>query len=203
MSFYPVFLDLHGRTCVVVGGGPIAERKVEGLLQAGAFVTVVAPALTRELTTLARTGEIRHVARAFRPEDIAGAHLAIVAVNDSRVSAEVSAEARQRRIWLNAADEPERCDFILPAVLRRGPLAIAVASGGTSPALSRVVRDWLEAELPAELSALAAAAAAVRRGARASGRSPSPAAWRAALELEVRARLTRSLGLAGDQGAPP
>jgi siroheme synthase-like protein len=200
---YPVFLELRGRACVVVGGGAIAERKVAGLRKAGALVTVVAPSLTRGLATLARTGRIRHVARAFRPDDLADAHLAVAAVNDRQVSAEISAEARQRRVWLNAADEPERCDFILPAVLRRGPLTIAVASGGTSPALSRVVRDWLEAELPADLSLLAAATASVRRRLRASGRSPAPAAWRAALELEIRTRLTRSLEMAGDQGGPP
>jgi len=194
MGFYPVFVDLRGRPCVVVGGGSIAERKVRGLRDAGAVVTVVAPHLTPALAALAETAEIRHLARAYRSGDIAGAHLAIVAVDDPTLSARVLMEARRRRIWLNAADDPERCDFILPAVLRRGPLAIAVGTGGESPALSRVVRDWLDAELPGELAALASAAAAVRRQVRAAHRAPSPAAWRTALEREIAARLTRSLG---------
>jgi siroheme synthase-like protein len=203
MAFYPIFLGLSGRQCAVVGGGAIAERKVQGLRAAGAAVTVVAPHLTRGLQALAARGQIRHIARSFRARDLAGAYLAIVAVNDSRVTAEVSVAARKRQIWLNAADDPARCDFILPAVLRRGPLAIAVGSGGTSPALSRVVRDWLETELPAELSALASAAATVRHDLRAAGRLPSAAAWRAALEPEVRARLMRALEPAVDEGGSP
>ena len=197
MAFYPIFLDLSGRRCVVVGGGAVAERKAESLLVAGAAITLVAPQLTRGLQSLAAAGQIRHIARSFRAPDLAGAYLAIVAVNDSRVRADVSAAARKRQIWVNAADDPARCDFILPAVLRRGPLAIAVSTGGTSPALSRVVRDWLEAELPAELSALASAAATVRHDLRAAGRMPSAAAWRAALEPEIRARLLRALEHAG------
>ncbi len=187
----------------MVGGGSIAERKVKGLRAAGALVTVVAPDVTEGLKVLAAAGAIRHVRRAFRTGDLAGAYLAIVAVSDSGVSADVSAEARERQIWLNAADDPARCDFILPAVLRRGPLAIAVGTGGTSPALSAVVRDWLDAELPEELSALAAAAAAVRRDLRATGRSPGAAVWRAALQPEIRARLTRALERAVDKGGPP
>ncbi len=197
MAFYPIFLDLSGRRCVVVGGGAVAERKADSLRAAGAAITLVAPQLTRGLQSLAAAGQIRHIARSFRARDLAGAYLAIVAVNDSRVRAEVSAAARKRQIWVNAADDPARCDFILPAVLRRGPLAIAVSTGGTSPALSRVVRDWLEAELPAELSALASAAATVRHDLRAAGRMPSAAAWRAALEPEIRARLVRALEHAG------
>jgi len=203
MGFYPIFLNLSGRPCVVIGGGGIAERKVEGLRAADAAVTVVAPDLTRRLTALATAGEIRHVARGFRPGDLDGADLAMVAVSDSCLSAVVAAEARRHKIWLNAADDPVRCDFILPAVLQRGPLAIAVATGGTSPALSRAVRDWLETELPAELSALAAAAAAVRRDLRAAGRSPSAAAWCAALESEIRVRLTRAFERAVDDGGLP
>src|SRR5262245_56356963 len=119
MGFYPVFLELSGRRCAVVGGGPVAERKVESLREAGATVTVVAPELTPGLRSLASAGEIRHIARPFRARDLAGAWLAIVAVDDPRVSAEVSAAARKRQVWLNAADDTARCDFILPAMLRR------------------------------------------------------------------------------------
>ena len=194
MGFYPIFVDLDGRRSVVVGGGPIAERKVQGLRGAGATVTVVSPDLTAGLTGMVANAEISHVERRFRAGDLAGAHLAIVAVNDRRVRRAVAQEARRLRIWLNSADDPELCDFILPAVLRRGPLAIAVATGGASPALSRVVRDWLDVELPADLEELAAAAAAVRRNLRTGGRSPEPAVWREALERELRERLTGALG---------
>jgi siroheme synthase-like protein len=196
VGFYPIFVELRDRPCVVIGGGAIAERKVEGLRAAGAGVTVVAPNLTLVLRAMAEAGEIRHLARRYRAGDLAGASLALVAVQDPTVSAMVRAEARGRRIWLNAADDPERCDFILPAVLRRGSLAIAVATGGESPALSRVLRDWLEAELPADLAALASAAASVRRALRAARRAPSSAAWCTALEGEIRARLSRALAAA-------
>ncbi len=117
----------------------------------------------------------------------------MAATDDGAVNATVAEEARRRGVWLNAADDPACCDFILPAVLRRGPLTVAVSSGGESPALARVVRDWLDAELPDSLGEIAQAAASVRRELRAARRSPGAGAWRSVLETEIRERLLGAL----------
>jgi siroheme synthase-like protein len=186
MGFYPVFLELAGRPCVVVGGGPIARRKVEGLLEAGAAVTVVSPALEAGLATLAREGHLRHVARAYRPGDLAGAQLAFVATPDGAVNATVAREGRAQGVWVNAADDPERCDFILPSVLRRGALQVAVGTGGASPALARAVREELEGFLGEDYAALAEVVAEARTLLRARGRAPDAAAWRRVLDGDLR-----------------
>jgi siroheme synthase-like protein len=141
MGFYPVSLDLGGRPCVVVGGGIVAQRRVEALLDADAAVTVVSPELTPALGDLARGGRIRHVPRTYSPGDLAGAALAFAAADDATVTPALACEARERGIWVNAADDPAHCDFILPGVVRRGVLTVAVGSGGASPALTRALRE--------------------------------------------------------------
>lgn len=186
MGFYPVFLALDRRRCVVVGGGPVAERRVDGLLAAGATVTVVSPTLTAALAALAAAGRITHEPRGYRPGDLAGFDLAFAATDTGDVNGAVAAEARQHGIWVNAADDPARCTFILPALVRRGDLTVAVATGGTSPALARAIRDDLEAHLTAEYATLAEIAAEVRRELRAAGRVATAKAWRRALGPDVR-----------------
>jgi siroheme synthase-like protein len=189
MGFYPVSLDVGGRPCVVVGGGVIAHRRVEALLEAGAAVTVVSPGLTPPLEDLVRGGRIRHVARAYSPGDLAGAALALAAADDATVTPAVAREARERGIWLNAADDPTHCDFILPGVVRRGVLTVAVGSGGASPALTRALREYLDRELGDEWTALGELAATARRDLRAAGRAADAETWRRALGAEVRALL--------------
>lgn len=186
MSHYPIFLELAGRPCVVVGGGAVAERKVAALAAAGARVTVVSPTLTPALAERAQAGQIGWVSRAYRPGDLAGAQLAVVAADDPETSAAVAGEGRQRGVWVNAADEPDRCDFILPSILRRGPLTVAVATGGACPALSRVVREELESHLTEDWAGLADLAGEVRRELRGRGRAPGAGAWRSALAGDLR-----------------
>ena len=118
-AHYPVFLDLTDRPCLVVGGGPVAEGKVEGLLAAGARVTVVSPAVTARLAAWAAAGRLQHRSRAYRAGDLVGHQVAFVGTDDPGVSGAVADEGRARGIWVNAADEPARCDFILPSVIRR------------------------------------------------------------------------------------
>ena len=120
MGYYPIFLDMAGRSCVVVGGGAVAEHKVEALLQAGAHATVVSPELTSKLAALVGQGRVRHIARAYQAGDLKGYALAFVATDEHRVNANVACEGRQLGVWVNAADDPAHCDFILPSVLRRG-----------------------------------------------------------------------------------
>jgi precorrin-2 dehydrogenase/sirohydrochlorin ferrochelatase len=143
-DYFPAFLDLRDRPCLVVGGGPVGERKVGDLLRCGARVTVVSPRLTPDLATLAAAGRIAHRPRPFRRADVRGAALVIAATGVPAVDAAVAAEARRRRALVNVVDRPAECDFILPSVLRRGGLQIAVSTGGRSPALAREIRKRLE-----------------------------------------------------------
>jgi precorrin-2 dehydrogenase / sirohydrochlorin ferrochelatase len=187
MGFYPLLLELEGRRCVVVGGGPVGERKVDGLLAVGAAVTVVSPALTPALSALAAAGRITVVPREYRDGDLEGAALVFTALDDPRTTAVVAEEARRRGVWLNAADDPRYCSFILPAVVRRGPLTIAVASGGATPALTRALREHLDEALGPEWGALAELAAEARRELRARGGGADGETWRRALAADVRA----------------
>ena len=186
MGYYPVLLDLAGRRCVMIGGGIIAGRRVDGLLTAGARVTVISPRLTRTLAALAAEGRIDHEAREYRDGDLDGADLAFVATDAGEVNAAVAREARARGVWINAADDPARCTFILPALVRRGDLTVAVATGGSSPALARAIREELETYLTDDYATLAAIAAEARREVRAAGRPVTADAWRRALGPEVR-----------------
>ena len=186
MGFYPVFLELRGRRCLVVGGGGVAERRAEGLLAAGATVTVISPTLTPTLATLAAEGRIRHEPRAFEPADFDAIDLAFAATDRGEVNAALFREACARGVWVNAADDPAHCTFILPALVRRGDLTVAVSTGGTSPALARAMREELERFLTAEYAILAQIAAEARRELRAAGRVADAETWRRALGPEVR-----------------
>lgn len=162
MRLFPVFLKLAGAPCLVVGGGPVAARKVAALRRAGARVTVVAPELTEELAERKQRGEIEHIAETFRPERIEDQALVIAATGDRGVDAAVAERARARRIPVNAVDQPELCSYITPAVVDRSPLMIAITSGGAAPVLARLLRARLEALIPAAYGRLAALAGRFR-----------------------------------------
>ena len=144
MKYYPVFLQVTGRRCVVIGGGEVAQRKVASLIAAGARVTVVGPSLTAELAERARRGEIDHIERAYRAGDLAGALLAYAATDDEALHPTIAADAEAAGALLNVVDRPEWCTFIVPSVARRGDLTVAVSTGGGSPALARRVREEIE-----------------------------------------------------------
>ena len=141
MSFYPVFLNLRDRRVVVIGGGAVAEQKVVGLLEAGAGVVVVSPELTWKLEDLAATGAITLERRAYREGDLAGAFVAIAATDERGVNARVWAEAETRGIPLNAVDDLPHCSFIAPSVHRVGDIAVAISTGGKSPAFAVRLRE--------------------------------------------------------------
>jgi len=186
VAHFPVCLELAGRRCLVVGGGAVAERRIAGLLEAGAAITVIAPALTPALAALASEGRLRHEPRGYRDGDLAGFDLALAATDAGDVNAALAREGRARGVWVNAADDPANCTFILPALVRRGDLTVAVSTGGTSPALARAVREELERYLTADYATLAQIAAEARRELRAAGRAADATAWRRALGSEVR-----------------
>jgi siroheme synthase-like protein len=191
MGYYPLYLEMNRRRCVVVGGGAVAERKVEGLLAAGADVTVISPAASQSLRTLVAAGAVRHVAREYRSGDLAGFELVFVATDDATVNSAVFRDARTEDVWVNSADDPNHCDFILPAVIRRGDLTVAISSGGNSPALARTIREELESYFTQEYEQLAGLAAEARVELKKRSLSAPFETWRRALSGDVRQLLMR------------
>jgi precorrin-2 dehydrogenase len=171
---YPVYLDLRGVLVLVVGAGPVAARKVAGLAVAGARVRVVASAVSPSLD---RTLVDEVHERPFEPADLEGARLVVTATGDRDVDASVAAAATAAGLWVNAADQPADCSFILPAIARNGPLTVAVSTGGASPALARRLRDHAGRLLTDEVVALAVELAAERAAVRADGGSTEDVDW--------------------------
>ena len=147
-----MFLKLEGRTCLVVGAGNVGEPKIRSLLDAGAKVRVIAPSATDAVVEWARAGLIAWEQRTFEEPDLNGIFLTIAATASTRVNDLVFREARRRGVLCNAVDDPERCDFYYPAVVRRGQLQIAISTGGQSPALAQRLRRELETEIGEEYS---------------------------------------------------
>jgi len=145
MRYYPLFLDIFRRRCVVVGGGKVAERKIERLLACGARVEVVGKILTPALAALKVNGRIVHHETDYEEALIRGAFLVIGATDNDVVNGRIAGDARALGILVNIVDEPARCDFILPSVVERGDLSIAVSTGGKSPALAKKLRMELDA----------------------------------------------------------
>ncbi len=160
MSDYPILLQLEGRLCVVVGGGPVAVRKVRGLRAAGARVRLVASELAVPAGELP---DVEILIRPYRGGDLRGACLAFAATSDRLINAAVVQEARQMGILVDVVDMPEEGDFTLPALLRRGELTVAVATAGGSPALAALLRDRLAGQLGPEWATVLEIAAALRQ----------------------------------------
>jgi precorrin-2 dehydrogenase len=150
MSLFPMFVKLQGRRVLVVGGGSVGEAKIESLLRTAAAVRVVAPKATTRVREWARQGLIEWESREYKTADFAGIFLVIAATNSPTLHDEIYAEARSRGVLCNAVDEPERCDFYFPAVVRRGELQIAISTGGLSPALAQRLRKELEQQFGPE-----------------------------------------------------
>jgi siroheme synthase-like protein len=191
MGYYPIFVELQDRRCVVIGGGREAQRKVEGLLAAGGNVTVIAPKLTRDLQGLLAEGRIDLQQREYREGDLEGYEVVMVATNDGAVNDAVSAEGKRLRVWVNAADDTKNCDFILPAVIRRGKIVVAASTSGTSPALARRLREELEAYLTEEMPPLADLLAEVREELRARKIAPNAELWQKAIDEDLRVLLAQ------------
>jgi precorrin-2 dehydrogenase / sirohydrochlorin ferrochelatase len=180
---YPVQLNLAGKPVLVVGGGRIARRKVEGLLEAGAVVTVVAPDVDDELAAL--PGLTIH-RRPYDTPDLAGQRLVLTATNDTAVNQRVHDDADAAGLWVNSADDPERCSFTLPAVVRNGDLTLTVATNGRSPALATFLKQRLADEYGhGDYRTLLQLLHEARQTLHHEGRSTEGLAWQKALESDM------------------
>lgn len=175
--YYPVSLDVAGRACLVVGGGPVAARKARGLLECAAVVTVLTPAPGAEMEALAPSLHALE-RRPYAAGDAAAFRLVLTATGDAAVDAAVATEAEAAGVWVNSADDPEHCSFLLPAVRRDGAVTLAVSTGGLSPALAVWLRDRLAADGAGSLAELLGEA---RRRLRATGRPVASVDWAALL----------------------
>ncbi|HLA50967.1 MAG TPA: bifunctional precorrin-2 dehydrogenase/sirohydrochlorin ferrochelatase, partial [Thermodesulfobacteriota bacterium] len=150
MRYYPIFLDIKDKPCVVIGGGNVAERKVISLLDAGARVVVISPVLTPALKKLAREKTINYCPKSYEEGDLKGFFLAYSATDNSSVNRKVFNEAKREGILLNVVDVPKLCNFIVPSVVDRGDLLIAISTSGKSPAMAKKIRQRLEKEFGRE-----------------------------------------------------
>nr|VFK79960.1 MAG: uroporphyrinogen-III C-methyltransferase /precorrin-2 dehydrogenase [Candidatus Kentron sp. SD] len=170
MDFLPIFLDVKQRSCLIIGGGEVAARKVALLLQAGASVTVIAPALCATLSGLREEGRIEHAARSFSAgdpaddpvDDLDRHYLIIAATDDAELNRRAARLAHARRVPINVVDKPELCSFVMPSIIDRSPVIAAVSTGGASPVLARLIRARLETLIPTSFGRLAALAADFR-----------------------------------------
>ncbi len=184
-SYYPVYLNLRDRRCIVVGGGAEVERKAQGLLDCGANVTVVSPEVTPALRDLAARKLIDWEPRDYQRGDLEGAFLAISDNVDSKIYQEVAAEAERRGILVNVTDVTDLCNFIAPAVVRRGEVTFAISTGGLSPALARRLREELETNPILQWADMAEMISDVRLELRGKGVYPDPERWQECMDQEM------------------
>ncbi len=144
-SYYPVYLNLRGRRCIIIGGGTVAEGKIAQLLDSGARICVVSPDATPGIRKFVADGSVHWEQRKYRDGDLDGAFIAIAATNVREVNRRIFEEANERGVMLNAVDDPPNCSFIAPSIVKRGPVTLAITTGGVSPALARKLRESLQA----------------------------------------------------------
>lgn len=146
MKYYPVFLDINGQNCLVVGGGGVGTRKAISLVESGAKVTVVSPVVTERLQSLARQAVINLKKRAYRSSDVDGMFLVIGATDREHLNRQINRDAEHLNMLCNIADRPEVCNFILPSIVQRGDLVMAISTSGQSPAFAKKLRKDLEVQ---------------------------------------------------------
>jgi precorrin-2 dehydrogenase/sirohydrochlorin ferrochelatase len=195
-NYYPVALNLNQKNCLVVGGGEIAEGKLDALIAAGAQVTVINSAVRRRIAELAAANRLTLRQRAYAREDLDDIYMVIAATDDRAVNARIAAEARAAGVLVNAVDDPPNCDFFAVAVVRRGDLQVAISTNGRSPAFARWMRETLDESIPAEYGDLLSVLGEVRDQIRLTGPVPPYERWQSAISVSVLDALRR-----GDRAA--
>lgn len=190
-AYYPIYLDIESRRCLIIGGGTVALRKALTLLDFGARVVIVSPRLCAGVKKLLSENRIEVLHREFQPGDLKMTAIAIAATASHSTNARVAAEGHRAGVFVNAVDDQANCDFILPAYMRRGGITIAVSTSGMSPALARKIRSRIEKDIGKEYESLAIVVEDVRRQLKEEHVRISIARWQQALDLEVLTELIR------------
>jgi siroheme synthase-like protein len=189
--YYPLLLNIQGKKCLVVGGGEVALRKSQMLLEHGAIVEIVSPAFCAELNELVKAGAVRAIHNDYKTEDLNDALLVVAATDDARINEKVAAEARRTGILVNVVDNPDISDFIVPSYFRHGDIIVAISTSGKSPALARKIRGELERDLKPEYTYLAVIASEVRSELKQHGITVSGDDWQEILNLNSLVELIR------------
>lgn len=184
-EYYPAFLNIEDRPCVVIGGGAVAEQKVKLLLQSKAKITVISPDFTPAIQEFGAKDKLTLIQRQYRHGDLHGQFIATAATDDNEVNEAVFREANERGIPVNVVDVTRLCSFIVPAVVRRGNITFAISTGGKSPAMARKVREDVEKFFPEEYGKLLDLVAEVREELKASRERFDPETWNKALNSNV------------------
>lgn len=183
--YYPLFINLRGKKCVVIGGGQVALRKVIPLLECGAEVTVVSPGFVPELKRLKGKKAIALAQRSFKPEDLKDAAFVIAATDSKEINQEIAERGKKQGALVNVVDDPEDSDFIVPSFFRRGDLTLAVSTGGASPAFARKIRAWLEESIGEDYGDLLSLVKEVRGELNRKKGRVSPETWQEGLDLDL------------------
>ena len=184
-AYYPVYLNLNDKRCLVFGGGLVAEDKVSKLQGSGARIAVISPKLTPALQASAQSGELEWHSREYRSGDLEGAFLGIAATNRRDVNQRIFEEATQLGVLLNVVDEPDQCSFIAPSVVKRGEVTLAISTGGASPALARKLREELSGHPTLQWADLAGVLALARREVKKRGLAVDPQRWQCSMTPEL------------------
>ena len=184
-DYYPVFLNLAGKRCVIVGGGVIAQGKIGGLLQAGCKITVISPEATPGIRQAAQRGDITWLERVYEPGDLEGAFIGVAATNVWHVNREIYEEAERLGVLLNVVDDPDLCSFIAPSVVKREPVTLAISTGGASPALARKLRETLAHAEALEWADLADVLAQARRIVKEKRAAIDPERWQCCITRDL------------------
>ena len=184
-AYYPVFLNLAGKRCVIIGGGTIAEGKISTLKETGAQVTIISPDATPAIQKMAQKGVVEWTARKYQPGDLEGAFLGIAATDVRQVNQQIFQEAEQLGVVLNVVDDAELCAFIAPSIMERGPVTVAISTGGASPALARKLRETLADSPALEWADLAPVLSKARKEIKKRGVAVDPQRWQCCLTPEL------------------
>ncbi len=184
-AYYPVFLNLTGKRCVIIGGGAIAEGKISRLKETGAQVTIISPDATPTIQKLAEKGVVEWTARKYQPGDLEGAFLGIAATDIRQVNQQIFQEAEELGVVLNVVDDPDLCAFIAPSIVERGPVTVAISTGGASPALARKLRETLAGSPALEWADLADVLSKARKEIKKRGVAVDPQRWQWCLTPEL------------------
>jgi siroheme synthase-like protein len=184
-DYYPIYLNLAGKKCVIFGGGTVAQGKIAALRQAGAQITIISPDATPGIQRAARQGDVEWIARKYEPGDLEGAFIAVAATNVWYINREIYEEAERLGVLLNVVDDPDLCTFIAPSIVKRDPVTLAISTGGASPALARKMRETFSEDPNLEWADLADVLARARKVVKKQRTVIDPDRWQCCITQEL------------------